>query len=323
MKTSVSLYLDCDTGIDDALALTYLLNTPAVDLVGIGTVSGNTSSEEAAVNTAALLALADRSEIPVAVGAHDPIAGSYRGGAPDVHGSNGVGDVALSGGAAPVAETAPHMIVRLARTHPGKLDVVAIGPLTNLAKALELDPTLPNLVSTLTIMGGAVWVPGNITAAAEANIFNDAEAARRVFRAGFRINLVPLDVTLQHRFDDGDADLLARTGSDLHIALGQMLHRYIDFYESVDFIRRAPLHDPLAAAIAAGEVTPTQIREVPLDVVLESANRGQTVPVDTPGDPLVRVIVAAQESAATVILDRIMASAVRTAPSPSAERLGT
>lgn len=302
---TIPLFLDCDTGVDDALALAYLLDVPHVDLVGIGTVSGNIDSATAAVNTSALLGMVGR-QVPVAVGAHDPLGGAYGGGAPHVHGVNGVGGVDLPAGVAAADDPAAELLVRLARSSAAgarKLDVLAIGPLTNLAVALELEPRLPELVGTLTIMGGAVWAPGNVSATAEANIHNDAEAARRVLTAGFDLVLVPLDVTRQHRFDDADGDRFIAAGDPLRVALGTMLHRYIDFYETVDQVRRAPLHDPLAAAIAAGEVAPT-VRETPLDVVTDGAEHGRTVPAEQ--GPVVRVVVAADASAADVIRTRIL-----------------
>ncbi|WP_135850267.1 nucleoside hydrolase [Serinibacter arcticus] len=297
------IYLDCDTGIDDALALTYLLNSDGVRLAGIGTVSGNTSAREAAANTQSLLR-AHGSVVPVAVGSHDPLDGRYRGGAPHVHGGNGIGDVSLPPGDDVTSETAPEMLLRLAREHGRDLDVVAIGPLTNIAHALALDPTLPERVGTLTIMGGAVWAPGNITAVAEANIHNDAEAARQVLAAGFTTVLVPLDVTLQHCFDDEDAEVLAREATPLHVALGAMLHRYLDFYESVDHVRRSPLHDPLAAAIAAGDLR-IDTRETGVAVTIGGPEHGRTVATDE--GPVARVVIGAEPATAALIRDRIIA----------------
>lgn len=125
------VYLDCDTGIDDALALAYLLASPLASVVGIGTVSGNVSAAVGARNTLDLLALAGAASVPVAVGAHDPLVGSFGGGSPWVHGENGVGEVVLVPSAASVAaESAAEMLVRLAHSYPGSLRVVAIGPLT-------------------------------------------------------------------------------------------------------------------------------------------------------------------------------------------------
>ncbi|PWD50302.1 nucleoside hydrolase [Serinibacter arcticus] len=304
MNQPAPVYLDCDTGIDDALALTYLLHSSKVRLVGIGTVSGNTSSQEAAANTQSLLR-AHGSSVPVAVGCRDPLGGSYRGGAPHVHGTNGIGDVSLPAGDDVTSEGAPEMLLRLAREHGTDLDIVAIGPLTNLAHALSLDPTLPRRVGTLTIMGGAVWAPGNITGSAEANLFNDAEAARQVLAAGFTTVLVPLDVTVAHCFDDGDAEAFTRAGTSLHVALGAMLHRYIDFYESVDHVRRAPLHDPLAAAIAVGDIE-TVTRETALAVTLDGPEQGRTVAVAD--GPTVQVVVGAGQDTADIIRGGILAA---------------
>lgn len=309
MSINTPFYLDCDTGIDDALALTYLLNHPGVDLRGIGTVSGNIDAATAARNTTAILRMLDRTETPVAVGEHDPLTGSYAGGAPEVHGANGIGDVEFPPGAATTTEPAPQMLIRLAReaaSHGQALNVIAIGPLTNLARALELEPDLPRLIGQVTVMGGAVWAHGNITPNAEANIYNDAAAARLVTRAGFDLTLVPLDLTHDHCFDDTDAQHLLDSRSDLHNALGSMLVRYIDFYEGVLGVRRAPLHDPLAAAIAVAEVNPVETKTLPIDVLLQDGNLGRTIPTTRRDHPATRVILSAEASAAELIKARIL-----------------
>ncbi|OLT12117.1 hypothetical protein BJF77_06645 [Kocuria sp. CNJ-770] len=154
------LYLDCDTGIDDALALAYLVATPSVDLRGVGTVSGNTDAATAARSTVDLLALLDRSDIPVAVGARDPLGSRFGGGTPAVHGTNGTGDVDLPRASAePVAETADAMLLRLAHEHPGELHVLATGPLTNLARALRRDPALPGWSPASPSWAAPPWFP--------------------------------------------------------------------------------------------------------------------------------------------------------------------
>ncbi len=150
------VYFDCDTGIDDALALVYLMASPEITLAGIGTVSGNIDARRAALNTLDLLALGGRDDVPVAVGAMDPLTHSFDGGVPHIHGHNGVGDVELPHtDRRPEAESAADMLVRLAHQHPGELDVIAIGPLTNLAIALKQDPSIAELVREVIIMGGA------------------------------------------------------------------------------------------------------------------------------------------------------------------------
>lgn len=153
------IYFDCDTGIDDALALCYLMASPEIELAGIGTVCGNIGADQGARNTLDLLALGGRSDVPVAVGARNPLTGQFSGGVPHIHGANGVGNVTLPRGERePEEESAADMLIRLSHQYPGELEVVAVGPLTNLALALSLDPTITERVRTVTIMGGAALV---------------------------------------------------------------------------------------------------------------------------------------------------------------------
>lgn len=307
MTTSQRVHLDCDTGIDDALALAHLLSRPSVELVSVSTVSGNTTSEQAAVNTLDLLSLAGRHDVPVAVGARDPIVGEYRGGAAHVHGRNGIGEVELPRAPRSEAEvTGPEQIVLAANERPGELELLAIGPLTNLAHALTLDPLLPSAVKRVTIMGGAVFVAGNITEYAEANIANDPEAAQAVFAAGWPITLVPLDVTLQHSIGVEEQRALAERGTAFHTALADMLDTYLDFYQRFFGERRAALHDPLASMIAVGDSVPASIHRTALAVDPSAdESRGRTTPAET-GEP-VDVVRAVSTPAAPDLLAQILA----------------
>lgn len=277
--TSHPFYLDCDTGIDDALALAYLLATPQADVRGIGTVSGNVSAAVGARNTLDLLQLAGHAHIPVALGAHNPLAGSFGGGAPHVHGANGIGEVSLSTADAELApETAAEMLVRLAHEHPGTLRVLAIGPLTNIAEALRLEPELPRLVEEITIMGGAALAPGNITAVAEANIANDPEAAADVLAADWNITLVPLDVTMANVLEESHRQELLAAGHPVPQALGEMLGYYFRFYEGLFGRACSAMHDPLAAALAVGGVQAAVAPAVHVAVdTTDGPGRGQTV----------------------------------------------
>lgn len=279
MTIPVPMFLDCDTGIDDAMAVIYLLNSPEIDLVGVASVSGNIDAAGGARNTLDLLALAGRPDIPVAVGNHDPQGGRYDGGAPHVHGGNGIGDVDLPrSDRGPTAESGAELLIAMARRHPGRLHVLAIAPLTNLAEALRLAPDLPDLVAQVTIMGGAALVPGNISPVAEANIGNDPAAAAEVLAAPWDLTLVPLDVTMSHRFDESDRQALLADGRLVPVALGEMLDHYFGFYESVFGDRHCALHDPLAAAIAVGAVVPDLAPTVRVTVEAGTGpGRGQTV----------------------------------------------
>jgi purine nucleosidase len=312
--TGAPWYFDCDTGIDDALTL-GLLVAQGADLKGIGSVSGNLASEGAARNTLDLMALMGRPDVPVAVGAHDPIVGVFdpTEGAV-VHGANGIGEVVLPRAGEPVAESAAEMLVRLAHEHEGALRVLAVGPLTNLALALELEPALPSLVADVVIMGGAALVPGNVTAVAEANIWNDPVAARSVFAADWPIMMVGLDVTMTARFEDGHRSALAAGGA-VPAALGAMLDVYFGFYTPILGRPSCALHDPLAAAIALGTVVPTLAPIVTVEVdATDGPGRGQTLAdlrgrfVDYPpiADARHRVVLGIPEGFADALLESLL-----------------
>jgi Inosine-uridine nucleoside N-ribohydrolase len=310
------LYFDCDTGVDDSLALAYLLSSPEIELVGIGTVSGNVSAEQGAKNTLELLTLANRDAIPVAVGAHDHLVQPFDGGVPHIHGSNGIGDVELPPAEATAVDcSAAELLVSLAHAHPGRLSIVAVGPLTNLALALEREPDLSALVKDVTIMGGAALAPGNVSAVAEANIGNDPEAAARVFEASWPITLVPLDITMKNTFEEEHRAALLAAADPLANALGRILDLYFDFYTGTYGRRSSALHDPLAAAIAVGAIATTNAPRVSVEVdSTHGPGRGQTIcdlrdqwlgPFDQPGATC-RVVLATDRQLAPHLVERIL-----------------
>ena len=140
------IYVDCDPGIDDPLALAYVTGRPDVELVGVGSVFGNNDVTTTTGNALRLLELYGGPEVPVARGAGLPLAQAPRP-AKGVHGENGLGEVVLpEPAAAPVDHSAAEMLVRNARSAPGEIDVLALGPLTNLALALSIEPHLPGLL---------------------------------------------------------------------------------------------------------------------------------------------------------------------------------
>jgi purine nucleosidase len=276
---STPFFLDCDTGIDDAMAIGWLVASPDVDLVGVSTVSGNLDAAGGARNTLDLLALLGRPDVPVSVGAHDFLDHAYSGGAPEVHGANGIGGVQLPRAAAePTGLSGAEAIVEAARAHAGELHLLAIGPFTNLALALDLEPRLPDLVGRVTVMGGAAMAPGNVSALAEANVANDPLAAHRVFTAGFDLTMVGLDVTMRHVFEESHRTALLAVGTPGAVAVAQMLEFYFAFYAQRFGRPCAVLHDPLAAAVATGDVTPALAPRVPVVVDhTDGPGRGQTI----------------------------------------------
>ncbi len=256
--SGTTFLVDCDTGVDDALALLYLLADPANHICGITTVSGNTPATVAAANTLGVLALMGRLDIPVAIGATATLLGAESVPFPEIHGENGVGGADLPTPIVqPIDEPAPQFLARMARQHPGELHVLATGPLTNLAAALVLEPRLPELVAQVTVMGGAAAVPGNVTPAAEANFHHDPEAARAVLLAKWPVTVVPLDATMEEVVTADHLDELASAGTCVASFAADALRLYLDFYERNVFgLRSAACHDPLAAAIAVGDVSP-------------------------------------------------------------------
>jgi purine nucleosidase len=292
------LYVDCDTGIDDALALGLLLATPSVTLAGIGTVDGNTTAVQAAVNTSGLLALAGRESVPVSVGG-----GVFHGGGPEVHGSNGLGGVLLPAGPPPDPRSAPALLVSLAALYPGDLHVLALGPCSNLAAALTSSPALASQVASVTVMGGAVRVPGNMNGRAEFNIAQDPAAAAAVIGASWPVTLVPLDLTMKCRWDASAVSMLRESGRPLSVALSSIVSFYYDFYAS-DGPDEIPLHDPTAAAIAVGLLEPSDAPVIGLRV---DPSSGATI--EDPSAPdRVRVIFDVDGDPGATILEAILTS---------------
>ncbi|MEX8032778.1 nucleoside hydrolase [Microbacterium sp. 20-116] len=297
------ILVDCDTGIDDALALAYLLAEPSVEVVGVTTVSGNTDAARAAANTLSLFELAGEDDIPVAIGAHDFRARAYAGGAPHVHGDDGLGGIALSAAArAHDARAAVELIDHVASRHPD-LTVLALGPLTNLAAYAEA-PGVARF-DHFVVMGGAFAHSGNVTAWAEANIHNDPEAAAVVFAQDWDTTLVPLDVTMTQTLDATDLVRLEAIPGAVPQALARMLPHYLDFYAGVFPDRRCALHDPLAAMVAAGALRGVSVSAGRVDVRLERGERGRTV--SSSGSETQRWVRAMEGSAAEVLLERLEA----------------
>jgi purine nucleosidase len=276
------LLIDVDTGIDDALALLYACAEPHAHVLGVSTVVGNVSLEAATRNTRAVLALAERSDIPVWPGAATPLS-NFAADARAVHGETGLGYAILPEPSEP--EHGPHAvdaIVGAAHAHAGRLILVATGPLTNVALAVMREPELPRLLKRLVIMGGAYREPaGNVTPSAEFNIWHDPEAARIVFRAfggpgATPVVAIGLDVTHKTTIDPDDiAALRTRTeGMPLAPALMRFIEdvslHYFDRMEKRRGKRILIMHDPLALAAA---LNPSLVATRRVAVDVETAGR--------------------------------------------------
>ena len=277
--TATPLLLDVDTGVDDTIALLYAALHPGIELVAAGSVWGNVEVEKATRNTQHALAMAGAGDVPVAAGAAGPLAGHPAVYAHHVHGDDGQGNVGEPGfTGVPSPLSAAEQMIELTRERPGEIEIVATGPLTNLAVALSLDPELPRLVRGVTIMGGAALAPGNVTELAEANIWCDPEAAHAVFAADWLLTVVPLDVTMRTLLDEADRQRLLAAGGIAEY-VGRILDFYFAFFAEQAFgERRSCMHDVLAVAVAAGTLEPTLMPTVRATVDTgPGVGRGQTV----------------------------------------------
>lgn len=201
----IPLLIDTDPGVDDALALLMAFNDPRFEVVGLTIAAGNVGLGHTVANALKLCEVCGV-DAPVFAGADAPLVFPARDAA-YVHGRDGFGDTGYArAGRAAEAEHAALAILRLSHEHADKLLLVALGPLTNLALALKLDPTLPSRVARCVVMGAAVTAHGNITPAAEFNIAFDPEAAHIVFSAFPKVELADWEAVLAHGFRHDDAE---------------------------------------------------------------------------------------------------------------------
>ncbi|MDQ1529452.1 MAG: hypothetical protein QOK08_876 [Actinomycetota bacterium] len=191
-----SLLLDCDPGLDDALALLLAHGDPNLDLVAVTTVGGNVSLEGTTRNALQLREYLGFHDVPIAAGAAGPLTGPTRDAA-EVHGASGLGNVTLPAAVLATSDiSAVDLIIQTLQAAPGTIHLVATGPLTNIALALAKEPRIVEWAASFIIMGGS-YSRGNATPAAEFNIYADPDAAAAVFAAGWTVVMVGLDLTLQ------------------------------------------------------------------------------------------------------------------------------
>jgi purine nucleosidase len=205
------ILLDCDPGIDDALAIVFACGHPGLELCGVTTVAGNVGLAQTTTNALSVLEFTGRPDVPVAAGSAVPLLRPHRD-ARHVHGESGLGGAQLPPPRArPVDVPATDLIIDIVGSSPGEIILVATGPLTNIALAVRRQPELIRQVADLVIMGGSA-ARGNFTPAAEYNIATDPEAAAIVFGAGWRVTMAGLDATLQARADRAVQERLAGLG---------------------------------------------------------------------------------------------------------------
>ncbi|PXX94661.1 nucleoside hydrolase [Halomonas sp. LBP4] len=271
---------DTDPGIDDAMALLFLHRHPAIELVGITTVHGNAYTETTTRNA---LYLGERFglEVPIARGATEPLAMPKSAPPTFVHGDDGLGNVGLSFEPTrrPDPRPAYRLIIDTVRRFPGEVTLVAVGPLTNLALAIQEAPEIASLVKEVVVMGGAFGVGGqggNITPVAEANIHGDPHAADLVFTAAWPVTVVGLDVTHRVLMSDADFRRLREQGGEDGEFMWAISRHYVDFYSEREAIDGCYVHDSSAVAYVL-DPSLFEVRRGPVRAVCDGLAMGQTI----------------------------------------------
>lgn len=298
--------IDCDPGHDDAFALLYAART--CDVVAITAVSGNVGLASTTRNALLVRDLAGL-DAPVHRGAAGPLVGEPLH-APDIHGDSGLDGPELPAPRGAVDPTpAAVAIVRAARRHDD-LWLVPIGPLTNVALALRLDPELPSRIAGISLMGGSRTF-GNTTAAAEFNILADPEAAAAVFASGARIVMSGLDLTHQFRLGPEDAQRLRADAGTVGVFAADLLEFFLTRYARHSGQAAAPMHDPCALLALTD---PELFEREATHVVVETAGRhtrGMTLcdqrDLHRRGEPNVEVLTRIDADAARARLHAALA----------------
>ena len=273
------ILIDTDPGIDDAMAIHLALRSPELEVIALTTVFGNVNVELATTNALRLIDLAGHPEVVVAQGASGPEQGTFEGVLAVVHGDDGQGNSWRPESALePVSESAGELIVNRVMAEPGELTLVAVGPLTNLSRALVIEPRIIEAVREVVIMGGNALCPGNATPAAEANMFCDPEAADRVFGAGWALTMVGLDVTHKVLMRDPDLASISAIQDPLAQHIASIVPFYRDFFRTTNSVEGIYVHDSTAIAyLLAPELFTTRSWPVRVDCS-QGIGRGKTWP---------------------------------------------
>lgn len=274
-KEPRKVIIDTDPGTDDAIAILLALNSPELDVKALTVVPGNVTAQQGLENALKLVSLANRCDVAVAGGAQHPLFQKLIT-AEFWHGKNGLANVELPAPKCKAdARFAPDLIIQMVHAAPHEITLLPIGPETNIALAVLKDPSIVPLVKEVIVMGGSIS-GGNVNAAAEANIYNDPEAAQIVFQAGWPVTMVGLDVGNQTLFNRGHLAQLAKTHGPINDFLVQVLD-FLDTLSEKFGDPGAPMYDPLAIGAA---IDSTIIKTEAMHVDVETRGdftRGETV----------------------------------------------
>jgi purine nucleosidase len=244
--------IDTDTGVDDGMGLIYGLLSPELDIVGVTTSFGNVDVDKVTRNTAIILERL-RSQTPLAKGADRALAGGPPAFNPEIHGYDGFGNANLPDPAFTdlVDVSAAELTLRLVNEHQGELTYIGLGPLTNLALAVLLDPTLPQRLPRVVWMGGAAAHHGNVSPVAEADSLHDPEAAALVIDQSWEFVQVGLDVTDDTVFGQAELDAVSASTTPAAQLVAAGAPSYMSFYEPILGRYGCAMHSPLTIALVA------------------------------------------------------------------------
>jgi len=267
---------DCDPGLDDALALLLACASDQLDILAVTTIAGNSTIDNTTQNALNLLEFYGRPDIPVARGSSNPMLGKFITGE-HVHGSKGLGGVELPKAKKSEVKTRAHDLIReLIMASDEKITLIATGPLTNLGMAISLYPEILEKIELISLMGGSVNV-GNVSAVAEANTFNDPEAAHVVFNSGVPIAMFGLNVTYATQIYPHEFDKVEAIGGDFAKTAAEFNRFHFKNYASNPYFKGDPSHDSCAVAYL---LDPDIFKMEKLNVVVNLGgehSRGQTI----------------------------------------------
>jgi inosine-uridine nucleoside N-ribohydrolase len=274
---SRKIVIDCDPGIDDAMAIVLALQHPGFEILGITTTFGNAHVDQATRNALTVVELSGRS-IPVYKGADRPLQIELAPPPDFVHGKDGLGNTGLP---APrtshVPKSAAQFLADVASAHPGQVTIIAVARLTNLAQAMKLDPAFTRNVKEVVLMGGAVNVPGNVSPVAEANIGGDPHAADIVLTAPWTVTMIPLNTTTKVKLNDEILQRIRDKNARYGPFVWSISRFYMDFHRNVNRIEGGSyVHDPSAVMYLVDPGLFT-VRRGPIRVATEGIAIGETI----------------------------------------------
>lgn len=294
---AIKLIIDTDPGVDDAMAILFAARHPKIDLIGMTTVFGNVFVEQASRNALVLAEMAGQ-EIPVATGAGQPLVLPPFQPSKHVHGDEGFGDLpAITPKGRPLEESAAEFLVRMAREHKGELVLCPVGPVTNIAAAIQLDPEFSSNVKQIVFMGGALDRRGNVSPFAEANIWHDPHALDIVLQSGADVVMIGLDVTTRVLLEEPDFQELASLDAAHGGFLEEISRFYLEFYRSIG-LSGCAMHDAMAVVACIRPELFTYER-TPMHVILEGEEIGATR--RTTGRPEIAVAMDCQAEAVRAV----------------------